>query len=158
VFSKLPYSQTHILFFISYTICFVFLNNVIRLKVVRTNKQKTIWPHPLNPLYFTNALLTHQPPKKELLPKWVRQAARTKKNTSVRHPHYMNRPVWITSKSLWRWYISANIMFLDIIQRRVLLKTRRFVDWILSPSSGKSYSVGPNRIELSPVSGLTNTR
>jgi hypothetical protein len=39
------------------------------------------------------------------------------------------------------------IMFLDIIHRPVFiyLKTKRFGDWILSPSSGKTYSVGPNR-------------
>jgi hypothetical protein len=27
----------------------------------------------------------------------------------------------IRSKSLWRWYISTNIMFLDIIQRLVFI-------------------------------------
>jgi hypothetical protein len=29
--------------------------------------------------------------------------------------------------------------------RNVLFKTHRFGDWILSPSSGKTYSIGPNR-------------
>jgi hypothetical protein len=45
-------------------------------------------------------------------------------------------------------------MFLDIIHRPVFIlkhrpvyfsKTQRFGDWILSLSSGKTYSVGPNR-------------
>jgi hypothetical protein len=43
-------------------------------------------------------------------------------------------------------------MFLDIMHRRFYLKTalfifktQRFGDWILSPSSGKTYSVGLNR-------------
>jgi hypothetical protein len=34
-------------------------------------------------------------------------------------------------------------MFLDIIHRLFYLKTQRFGDWILLPSSGKTYSVGP---------------
>jgi hypothetical protein len=49
--------------------------------------------------------------------------------------------------------MSTNITFLDIIRRLVFiekppfyfLKTQRFGDWILSPPSGKTYSVGPNR-------------
>jgi hypothetical protein len=32
-------------------------------------------------------------------------------------------------------------------------KARRFGDWILSPSSGETYSVGPQSIELVPISG-----
>jgi hypothetical protein len=35
------------------------------------------------------------------------------------------------------------VMFLGIIHLPVLVKTR-FGDWILSPSSGKTYSVGVN--------------
>jgi hypothetical protein len=50
-------------------------------------------------------------------------------------------------------FINKNIIFLDIIhclvfiQKRppVYLKKQRFGDWILSPSSGRTYSVGPNR-------------
>jgi hypothetical protein len=49
--------------------------------------------------------------------------------------------------------INTNIMLLDIIHRPVLIQKhrpvcfskQRFGDWILSPSSGKIYSVGPNR-------------
>jgi hypothetical protein len=55
-------------------------------------------------------------------------------------------------KILWRWYISTNIMFLDISIVLSLIKNRpvyfakqHFGDRILSPSSGKTYSVGPNR-------------
>jgi hypothetical protein len=40
---------------------------------------------------------------------------------------------------------TTNIIFLDIILRPVLFKTQRFGDWILSPSSRKTYSVMPNR-------------
>jgi hypothetical protein len=52
----------------------------------------------------------------------------------------------IRSKSLCRWYINTLILFLDIIHRPVFIyNTKRFGDWILSPSSGGTYSVGPNR-------------
>jgi hypothetical protein len=46
---------------------------------------------------------------------------------------------------------STNIMFLDIIHRPVFISnTDLFIfqnpgDWIISPSSGKAYSVGSNR-------------
>jgi hypothetical protein len=48
------------------------------------------------------------------------------------------------SVDLWRWYININVTILDIIHRPVLFKTRRFGDWILSPSSGGTYSDGTN--------------
>jgi hypothetical protein len=41
--------------------------------------------------------------------------------------------------------VYTTIVFLDVIHRPVLFKTQRFGDWILSPSSGGTYSVGPNR-------------
>jgi hypothetical protein len=49
--------------------------------------------------------------------------------------------------------INTDIMFLDIIHRPVFIQkhrpvyfsVQRFGDWILSPSSGKTSSVGPNR-------------
>jgi hypothetical protein len=48
---------------------------------------------------------------------------------------------------------STNIIFLDIILVMLLSetlscllpKTQRFGDWILSPSSGKTYSFAPNQ-------------
>jgi hypothetical protein len=40
---------------------------------------------------------------------------------------------------------ATNIMYLDIIHRHVLFKTRRFGDWILSLPSGGTYTVGGNR-------------
>jgi hypothetical protein len=46
---------------------------------------------------------------------------------------------------LWWWYINTNIMFLDIMHRPVYFSKQRFGAWILSPSSGGTYSVGPNR-------------
>jgi hypothetical protein len=39
----------------------------------------------------------------------------------------------------------TDIMFLDITHRPFFIKKQRFGDWILSPSSGKTYSVGLNR-------------
>jgi hypothetical protein len=51
----------------------------------------------------------------------------------------------IRFKSLWRWYSNTNIMFLDIIIVLFLFKTQCFGDCMLSPSSGKTYSVGSNR-------------
>jgi hypothetical protein len=56
-------------------------------------------------------------------------------------------------RQIW-WYISTNIMFLDIIHRpafnlktksSLYFKTQRFGDWILSPSSSGTYSAGSNR-------------
>jgi hypothetical protein len=38
-----------------------------------------------------------------------------------------------------------------------LLKTRRFGDWILRPSSGETYSVGPNRQSYSLTLGTDPT-
>jgi hypothetical protein len=50
------------------------------------------------------------------------------------------------SIGLWRWYINITITILDIMHHPVLcLKTQRFGDWILTPSSGGTYSDGPNR-------------
>jgi hypothetical protein len=41
---------------------------------------------------------------------------------------------------------NITITILDIIHRPVLcFKTKRFGDWILTSSSGGTYSVGPNR-------------
>jgi hypothetical protein len=41
---------------------------------------------------------------------------------------------------------SIAITILDILHRPAFyLKTRRFGDWILSPSSSKNYSGGPDR-------------
>jgi hypothetical protein len=51
--------------------------------------------------------------------------------------------LWLRSKRLWPRYASTNIIILHIIHRH--FDTRRFGDWILSPSSGKTYSVGSNR-------------
>jgi hypothetical protein len=47
----------------------------------------------------------------------------------------------------WPTHINiTNNMFLGIIQSSdFYFKTQRFGDWILSLSSGKSYSLGPNR-------------
>jgi hypothetical protein len=43
-------------------------------------------------------------------------------------------------------YINITITILDIIHCPVLyLETQRFGDWIPSPSSGGTYSDGPNR-------------
>jgi hypothetical protein len=41
--------------------------------------------------------------------------------------------------------LRINIILLDIIHRPVYFSKQRFGDWILSPFSGKTYSVGPNR-------------
>jgi hypothetical protein len=50
------------------------------------------------------------------------------------------------SIGLWRWYVNITITTLDIIHHPVFyLKTRCFGDWILSLSSGGTYSNGPNR-------------
>jgi hypothetical protein len=39
-----------------------------------------------------------------------------------------NNFIRVRSKSLWRWYISTNVMFLDIIHRYVIfLKTVLFI-------------------------------
>jgi hypothetical protein len=53
---------------------------------------------------------------------------------------------------LYMLVIVTNIMFLDIFHHPVFIKntvlffkTQCFGDWILSLSSGKTYSVGPNR-------------
>jgi hypothetical protein len=57
----------------------------------------------------------------------------------------INHTVWlIRSKSLWRWYISINIMFLDIIHRPVNFSKHNVSETGLSPSSGETYSVGHN--------------
>jgi hypothetical protein len=45
---------------------------------------------------------------------------------------------------LFFWTLS-NVLFISKTPSRFYLKTQRFADWILSPSSGKTYSVGPNR-------------
>jgi hypothetical protein len=58
---------------------------------------------------------------------------------------HRKRQIW--TKCLWRWYISTNITFLDIIVVLSLFKlsfcfsinTQRFENWILSPSSGRFY-------------------
>jgi hypothetical protein len=60
---------------------------------------------------------------------------------------------FIKCKSLWQWYISTNIMLLDIILRPVLIWKHRPVyfskhnvsETILSPPSGKTYSIESNR-------------
>jgi hypothetical protein len=44
--------------------------------------------------------------------------------------------------------VKLKINFLDIIHRFSVIKTRRFGDWSLSPSSGKTYSVGSNVEEV----------
>jgi hypothetical protein len=50
----------------------------------------------------------------------------------------------IRSIGLCQWYINITIRIVDIIHRPVLyLITRRSEDWILSPSSGETYSNGP---------------
>jgi hypothetical protein len=51
-------------------------------------------------------------------------------------------------------YINITIAILDFTHRRVLyLKSRRFGDWILSPSSGGTFSDGPGQ-PLSLVSTI----
>jgi hypothetical protein len=47
----------------------------------------------------------------------------------------------LRSKSLWRWYISTVLSLSK--NCLVYFSKQHFGDWILS--SGKSYSVGPNR-------------
>jgi hypothetical protein len=41
----------------------------------------------------------------------------------------------------WTLYIVSSLTKTVLF----IFKTQRFGDWILSPSSGKTYSVGPNR-------------
>jgi hypothetical protein len=72
------------------------------------------------------------------------------KQTEVRH---ILTTRWIRSENLWRWYIGTNIMFfwtLSIVPflskntpSCFFVKTQLFGDWILSPSSGKTYTVNP---------------
>jgi hypothetical protein len=46
------------------------------------------------------------------------------------------------------------IVFLDIIHHPFsLFKTKRFGDWILSPSSGKNLLIWAQSVELVPISG-----
>jgi hypothetical protein len=47
------------------------------------------------------------------------------------------------SADLWRLYIIISITILDIIHSPVFYLKQCFGDWILSPSSGGTYSVGP---------------
>jgi hypothetical protein len=49
------------------------------------------------------------------------------------------------SIGLWRWYINITITILDIIHLPVFYLKQRFGDWIRSPSSGWTFSVGPSR-------------
>jgi hypothetical protein len=64
------------------------------------------------------------------------------RNTS--RPRYEPNRLML-SVGLWRWYINITITILDIIYRPVFYSEQRFGDWILSPSSGGTYSVGSNR-------------
>jgi hypothetical protein len=50
------------------------------------------------------------------------------------------------SIGLWRWCINLTITILDIIFYLIIFCLKQsFWDWILSLSSGGTYSVGPNR-------------
>jgi hypothetical protein len=44
---------------------------------------------------------------------------------------------------LWQWYNSTNIVFGHYPSSCLYFKMQCFGDWILSPFSGKTYSVGP---------------
>jgi hypothetical protein len=97
---------------------------------VKLTQSRSLWCKTPNTLtcYFQNSQLPLSPPG---------------------HPHFFK----LRYKSLWRWYISINIMFPDIpivlslykTSSSLYFKTQRFGDCILSPSSGKTYSVGPDR-------------
>jgi hypothetical protein len=67
-------------------------------------------------------------------------------------------PNWLMlSTDLWRWYINITIAILDIIHRPVFyLKIRCFGDWILSPSSGGTYSIW--QMDILSVSGPETRR
>jgi hypothetical protein len=43
------------------------------------------------------------------------------------------------------FYDNIIVKILDIIHRCLLFKTQRFGDWVLSSSSGGTYSFGPNK-------------
>jgi hypothetical protein len=57
--------------------------------------------------------------------------------------NYWNIPVTFTASILRFWTLSI-ILFLSKTPSCLYFKTQHFGDWILSPSSGKTYSVGPN--------------
>jgi hypothetical protein len=62
---------------------------------------------------------------------------------------------WIGSKSLWRWYISTNIMFLDIIHRPVfILKYKVTETGFCLRLQVKPTQLGTNSIDWAKLSRL----
>jgi hypothetical protein len=83
----------------------------------------------------------------------------TKMNSETRTPATQERKhMTILSAGLRRKYANVSSPILPHYPSSCLLfKTQRFGEWILSPSSGGTYSVGPNRwiCSLSPDSPVS---
>jgi hypothetical protein len=92
----------------------------------------------------------HYPSSRLLFNTYDGQCSYLKANT-LRLRYEPNR--LMRSIGLWRRYINITVTILDIFHRPVLSLRHRFGDWILSPHSGRTPSVEPNRTSLCLQSG-----
>jgi hypothetical protein len=62
------------------------------------------------------------------------------------HRKYVTSPLRAQQvNAIYRFVINITIKILEIIHGRVLYIKQHFADWILSPSTGGTYTVEPNR-------------